>query len=63
MEFVKEMLQGKRINILPNRAVPGPSWGGGGGGGGVVVVVVVVVSVSYIWSTLPFVIFFFFSKN
>ena len=65
MEFVKEMLQGKRINILPNRAVPGPSGGGGGGGGGggVVVVVVVVVSVSYIWSTLPFVIFFFFPRT
>lgn len=55
LEFVKEMLQGKRINILPNRAVPGPSWGWGtggrGAGGG--------VSVSYIWSTLLFVIFFF----
>lgn len=55
MEFVKEMLQGKRINILPNRAVlvlPGDGGRGAGGRGAG-------VSVSYIWSTLLFVIFFF----
>lgn len=55
LEFVKEMLQGKRINILPNRAVlvlpEDGGRGAGGRGAG--------VSVSYIWSTLLFVIFFF----